>query len=247
MIIIDCKQHSEEWHQVRLGIPTASRFDQLVIAKGEVRTGKMPRKYAHQLIAERLMGVPLESASSGYMQRGSEMEKQAVAYYELERGVETTEVGFILADDRLVGCSPDRLVGDVGGLEIVCPSPAKHIEYLASGIIAEKAMQVQGGMWITQREWWDVLSFHPDMPPLLVRVKRDIDTVVALSEAVDALYATMREAMLAIREQHGVEEHVWYPPSEFQAPLLLAELDEPDTAGGEATAPGPVPAWEVYR
>ena len=245
MIIIDCKQHSEEWHQVRLGIPTASMFHLLVKPKDK-KPSASRAGYAKTLIAERLLGVALESVSTGFMDRGAELEESAVAYYDLDRGLTTTEVGFVLTDDRLAGCSPDRLVGDTGGLEIKCLSPAVHISNMIS-VNPFYLLQVQGCMWITQREWWDLLFFHPDIQSFIVHIPRDIDTVVALSEAVDALYATMREAMLSIRKQHGVEEHVWYPPSEFQAPLLLDKCEEPGTVGGEATAPGPVPAWEAYR
>ena len=39
-------------------------------------------------------------------------------------------------------------------------------------------------MWITQRKWWDFLSYHPSLPPLLIRVERDDEYIKALEAIV---------------------------------------------------------------
>ena len=78
-----------------------------------------------------------------------------------------------------VGCSPDGLVGEDGGIEGKCPNPATHPSYLelVDTPPSEYRWQVQGSMLVTGRPWWDFVSYHPDFPDELqlhvVRVKRD--------------------------------------------------------------------------
>ena len=61
------------------------------------------------------------------MERGLIIEAEAVDWYEFDRDVLTQKVGFITDHDHTVGCSPDRLVGDHGLLEITAPPPHTRI------------------------------------------------------------------------------------------------------------------------
>lgn len=199
MIRLDFPQGSPEWHAARLGVPTASQFGRILTPTGKLSASA--DSYMCELIAERMLGVPLNAASSDFMERGKAMESDAVAWYELQRGMDTEAVGFCLTDDRRAGCSPDRLIGTDGGLEIKCPSPAVHIGYLLDGGISDKYKpQVQGAMWVTGRAWWDTLSYHADLPQALVRVTRDDAYIAALAVEVGAFC----ERMAAACERLGV-------------------------------------------
>lgn len=193
MIRHDFAQGSPEWHAARLGIPTASNFHRILTPTG--RPSASAGAYLHELVAERLLGFPLNTESVDFMERGKALETQAVAWYELQRGLDTEAVGFCTTDDGRAGSSPDRLCGPLGGLEIKCPSPAVHVGYLLAGGISYRYWpQIQGALWITGREWWDTLSFHPDMPQALVRVERDDDYIATLAEAVMAFCERLEEA-----------------------------------------------------
>lgn len=192
MIILDVVQGSPEWLSAREGIPTASRFDE-IITEAKMQLSKSCDKYMHELLAEQL-GHPKEQVSSGYIARGSELEEKAVRYYEMERGVDTEAVGFVLRDDRRVGCSPDRLVGTDGLLEIKCPSPHVHISYLLNDDGIGYKAQCQGQLWLTGRSYIDTLSYSPVMPPALVRQARDEVFIKALAERVDQFLSFMDEA-----------------------------------------------------
>jgi hypothetical protein len=88
-------------------------------------------------------------------------------------------------DTLEAGASPDGLVGESGGLEIKCPMPATHIEYLRDGRLPSKYIQqVQGCLWISGRDWWDFMSYHPKMTPLIIRVYRDEVFIKALESVV---------------------------------------------------------------
>lgn len=197
MIRFDWPQGSEEWVGLRVGRPTASNFDKVLTPKTLKLSGSFTG-YAHQLIAEQILGFPVDSASSGFIERGSIMEKQAVDYYELQRECDTEAVGFILRDDERVGCSPDRFVGSDGLLEIKCPSAAVHVGYLLDTEGIGYKAQVQGQLWICERNYCDTLSYNPEMPAALVRQQRDEKFIAALAAAVEQLLSYIDESKLKL-------------------------------------------------
>lgn len=190
MITLDVQQGTTEWAQARLGIPTASAFGKIITPK-TMKLSAQAEEYAHRLLAEQILGEPLDDATSGFMQRGSLQEQKAVAYYELQQDVETTPVGFILRDDRKVGASPDRLVGTTGLLEVKCPAAHTHIGYLLDEEGIGYRCQVQGQLWIAEREFVDTISYNPFMPTAIVRQHRDEKFIAALATAVDQFLAVM--------------------------------------------------------
>lgn len=177
------EQGSAQWIAARLGLPTASQFSRILTPR-TLKPSASAERYLWELLAERIIGQPANDASTKFMERGKAMEAQAVAFYELQRGVDTRRVGFVTRDDGLVGCSPDRFVGDDGLLEIKCASAAVHVGALLGGVTDEYRAQVQGQLWITGRQWCDLLYFNPEMPPVLTRMERDPEFIAALSQAV---------------------------------------------------------------
>ena len=166
--IFECEQQSDEWFAVRLGKVTASHFSDVLNKK----TGR--KTYMFRLFGERLSGEPYEAYSNKTMDRGSEVEAEAKAYYEALYGV-VEQVGFVELNDN-VGCSPDGLIKD-GLIEIKCPFPSTHARYIINNILpAEYRPQVQGQLWVTGRKWCDFISFDPrvkDRPFWKIRVYRD--------------------------------------------------------------------------
>ena len=183
MRIIDCEQGTKEWLQARLGCPTGSGYAKLITATGTAST--QAETYINQLIAETLTGTIPETYSNEYMQRGTELEPTAREYYEMATGSVVEQVGFCKHDQLKTGVSPDGLVGTDGGIEIKCPAPSTHVAYLRSGKLpATYKQQVMGCLWITNREWWDFVSYHETMPSLIVRVYRDEDYIEKLASQV---------------------------------------------------------------
>lgn len=226
MITLDLQQGSPEWHQARLGIPTASQFHRLVTPKKREPSKAGARSYMLELIAERVIGQALESASTGFMARGTAMEEQAVAYYELQRSVTTEKVGFVLLDDRSAGASPDRLCGPDGGLEIKCPGPPKHIENMLR-LNPDYVMQAQGCMLVTERQWWDIMSYNPDMPPALYRVERDEECMEALRVALEKLAETLLTARADLLDRYGIDTS----PKAVEAPRCALFEPHPTPEG----------------
>jgi hypothetical protein len=183
MRVIECEQGSPEWLQARLGIPSASSYAKLVTTTG--RASAQATAYINQLVAERITGEPTFFQVTDPMQRGMDLEPQARTAYEMETGNLVIQVGFLMHDTLQAGASPDGLIGENGGLEIKCPSAHTHVEYLRDGDLPIKYFQqVQGCLWISGRDWWDFMSYHPKMEPLIVRVFRDEEFIKALECAV---------------------------------------------------------------
>ena len=198
MIILDVVQGSPGWLAARAGIPTASNFDKIVMARGE--RSAQAQKYLYQLAGERLLGAPSETYQNGAMLRGKELEPLARAAYEFISDNPVTEIGFCLDDIKRYGCSPDGLVGVDGLIEIKCPSLSVHVEYLdKGGLPIAYFQQVQGQMLVTGREWCDFFSYYPGLPPLLIRAERDEKflkllekELVVFCEKLDALTKRLR-------------------------------------------------------
>jgi hypothetical protein len=198
--IIDCEQGSDEWRSARCGIPTASRFSE-ILAKGEGRTRA---KYLRELAAERMRGYPEpDSYSNSHMDRGHELETEARALYSMTfANSPVRRVGFI--HNGRAGCSPDSLVGDDGGLEIKSALGHIQVERIARGTVPpEHVAQVQGNIWLAEREWWDFMSYCPDMQPFVIRAVRDDAYIAKLSEAVDAFNDELDALVSSIR---GVDQ-----------------------------------------
>ncbi len=184
MIILDHEQGSPEWLAARLGKPSASMFSKLITATG--KPSSSADGYINQLIAERLRGQSEPFYVTEWMARGTELEPEAREAYEFISGNDVIETGFILDTGFEYGCSPDGLITDKGGLEIKCPAPQTMVSYLRDNQVGVKKywQQIQGCMWISQREWWDFFAYHPEMPHVIVRVERDEDFIAKLAEEV---------------------------------------------------------------
>lgn len=187
-------QGTEEWHQDRMGIPTSSMYA-AVMAKGE---GKTRKAYMVKLAAERLTGKRAESFSNGHTDRGTEQEPYARLSYEALTGNVVQEVGFIHHPVLMTGGSPDGLVDKDGGVEIKSVIPTVQIEtILKGGYPSCHRPQIQGNLWNTGREWWDFISYSPDMPQgldtYIFRVNRDEIYIKELEAEVTKFLAELDE------------------------------------------------------
>lgn len=199
MIIIDVEQGTEKWFDEKMGKPSASRFKDMK-AGGNGATRK---KYVYQKATEILTGKMPEQYSNAHMERGVEQEPEARALYEMTRDVDVVEVGLALLDDKSACASPDGLVGDKGGTEIKSVIPTVHLETFLSGKMPPAHMaQVQGNLWVFEREWWDFISYSPDMtdkPILVYRIGRDEEYIDMLKSEVERFNKDVKEVVEKFR------------------------------------------------
>lgn len=192
--ILECEQGTPEWFQARLGIPTASEFS-TVMAKGE---GKTRRAYMLKLAGEVLTGEPMATYTNSDMERGKLMEDEARSMYAFMNDAELLRVGFLRNGNK--GASPDSLIGDNGGLEI--KSAAAHIQVdrlLKNELPSEHKAQVQGSIWVSDREWWDFTSYCPKLPLFVTKVYRDEAYIKTLADEVDRFNYELADIVAKIK------------------------------------------------
>ena len=197
-------QGSPEWLIERLGHATASEFS-AVCAKGKTPGSEAVtrRAYRIRLASERLTGKPNDSYfANNHMQRGQRQEPFARMAYETRTGLLAVEVPFRRHPTlAYCGASPDGEVETDGTVEVKAVLPHIQIETILGGKCpAEHAKQVQGGLWVTGRQWCDFISYSPDLPGSLslcvYRVARD-EEIIAKIEAEVRLFLEEVDALCA--------------------------------------------------
>lgn len=184
VVINYCEQGTPEWFQVRLGIPTASEFG-TIMAKGRgggVSEGR--RTYMHKLAGERITGEVMDNYTNANMARGQMMEAEARDFYQLITEERLERVGFIRNGD--VGGSPDALIGKKGMLEIKTMFAhlliKAHIEDVTP---SQFVAQIQGNLWVAERDWCDLIIYWPRVPPFIKRIYRDQRYIDRLAEQLE--------------------------------------------------------------
>ena len=170
------EQGTDEWLALRAGCITASSFKSLVTIRGEKTASSTRDTYLNQVIAERLTGKPVDTFKNADMERGNEREGAARDLFAAIMEVDVKEVGFHLHDDYDIGCSPDGLftLESDTGVEIKSPRASTHVRYMRNKKLpVEYVQQVQLSMWLLEVDHYFFCSYHPDLKPLIVEVRRD--------------------------------------------------------------------------
>lgn len=236
MKIIDCKQGTSQWLAARAGIFTASDLDNLITPAWKKRTGETPKTYMLRKIAERCMGMPLEQGGAWATEQGTVLEGEAIPWLEFTYNLEVKRVGFVTSDDGRVGCSPDGLIGDDGGVEIKCPQPTHHLKYLLGGVVPDDYLaQVHGSLYVTGRKWWYFCSYSRQFPPLLIKVERDEGIIAKIDEVIQESLVEFEEKLArvqAMKEAHDA------PIREAGEKLLKEDIERMRVKHGGGMLPG---------
>jgi putative phage-type endonuclease len=199
-------QDDADWIAQRAGKFTASRAGKLM-----ARTKNGPAASRGELLTllavERLTGQCVPTYSNAAMYRGVELEAEARDAYAFATLAVVEECGFIAcADLPNCGASPDGLIGDVGLLEVKCPSNMeKHLDALRSGAHAvEYRWQLQHQLMVTGRQWVDAVSYDPrwpdDLQLAVTRVYRDEDAIKELRAAIVQADAEVEATVSELRD-----------------------------------------------
>lgn len=165
----DMEQGTPEWFAVRSGRLTSSRAgDMMAQPRKGATESVMKRNLRIQLALERITGRPdVDTYSNSDMRRGRELEPIARELYEARKGVFVSTVGFIESTELpWCGASPDGYLDDFTGIiEIKCPKPAIHLDYMRSvGVPSDYKEQVWHSLTITGAMWCDFVSYCPQLP-----------------------------------------------------------------------------------
>lgn len=185
MRIIKCQQGTPEWYEARAGKITASMF---ATARDKYKSGANKgqfkaagKQYAFRIAIERLSGQLLndDSFETYHMRRGHELEPEARARHEEHLKTFVDQTGFVVDDDDWFGASLDGLVGLKGSAEYKAfVAPEKLLPIMMEDDIGDVMDQVQGGLWITGRDWCDFCLYCPALESVgkdfkAIRFERD--------------------------------------------------------------------------
>lgn len=194
----DIEQGSDEWHDIRRGLITASSIGALITTKTmKPASNDTSRGLLAAIVAERITGHTEPSYSSWQMERGHIEEPLARDLYnEHHPGAEAVEMGFMIRNfgGLSLGFSPDGLVNDDGFVEVKSRGQKKQVATVLDGCVPpENRAQIQTGFLVTGRKWCDYISYSNGMHLYTVRVEPDPIWQEALLEAAQAAEKQMAE------------------------------------------------------
>jgi hypothetical protein len=194
----EIEQGSEEWHALRCGILTASEMKHVITGRTlKYADNPASRAYLNELAAQRITGYVEPAYISDDMLRGREDEIAAVLAYG-QHYAPVEKMGFITNDKWgfIIGCSPDGFVSKYGGIE--CKSRRQKHQFstiVAGEVPDEHIIQVQTSLLVTERPWWDYVSYCGGLPMDVIRAKANPDTQLAIEMAAFAFENAIRKQL----------------------------------------------------
>jgi predicted phage-related endonuclease len=187
-------QGDASWLAIKAAKLSGSRFR--AVLDLNKRTGA-PNKPRRDLVAdlrrELQTGVLTAVEPNEYMAHGTRCEPIACALYAFTYDVDVQHAAWLPHPTLdYVGFSPDGLVGDDGMIEIKSPAlEPRHLRTVDSGKCPDDYVaQVQGGLWVTGRQWCEFLSFwEPTHDLCVVRVHRDEQFIQRLADECASVWA----------------------------------------------------------
>lgn len=211
----DLIQGSDEWHQARCGLITASEVKLLLTPTLKRANNDKSRAHLWELAAQRISNYVEPSYVGDDMLRGHEEEFYARQLY-IEHHAPVEEVGFVTnaSFGFTLGCSPDGLVGADGMIE--CKSRRQKyqvqtiVEHWRDGTTPDDyTLQVQTAMLVTDRKWCDLISYSGGLPMIPMRIERDETICAAILEACADAEAKIAE--IVADYHHAVRERGLIP------------------------------------
>ena len=222
--------------------PGATAIAKALAGEPTEEPGAAAIKYAWLIAFETISREPLDDTFVTYaMRRGRDLEPRARMVYEKRTGALVEEVSLIMTDDERFGYSSDGLIDDDGMVEIKCPfacdklgqvwaSPeTAHLEYID---------QINGGLWITGRQWCDLVVYCPWLEPVgkdlfVKRIYRNEDAIAALEADLIGFMRLVDSHLEVLRT----------PKKMSGAPKVASDARPP--TGAPAPSPAPAPAAEL--
>lgn len=201
-IIHDVEQGSDEWHQVRTGILTASEFRHILTPKLKLADNEKTRQHVYEIAAQIINNYTEPSYIGEAMLRGySDEIKARDAYSENYDPVE--EVGFItrVVDGNTLGYSPDG-IGVIGNFGIECKSRIqKHqVQTITDNTVPdEHIIQVQAGIYIAGLDYIDYVSYSGGMPIWVIKSEPIEEYQEAIAESAFKFYEKVNQKI----EEYG--------------------------------------------
>jgi len=158
-------QGSSEWHHLRKGKITGTTL------KSIMGTPKARQDAIYEVLAERLtVGVEADESYENAMDRGTRLEPDAIALFELETNKQVERTGFCEDENNpLIANSPDGYImntNDEEAVEIKCMGGKNHVKMWLENKIPDdyKWQKVQYFVVNPKLKKLYFVGYNPDIP-----------------------------------------------------------------------------------
>ena len=212
----DILQGSEEWYAIRCGLLTASEMKHIITPKKlEYAENDKEKTHLYELLAQRINKYVEPTYVGDDMLRGQSEESYARETYH-EKYAKVEICGFVTNDKWgfTLGCSPDGLVGTEGGIE--CKGRRQKFQtetIIADAMPDEFKIQVQAALLITERPWWEFISYCGGMPMYTKRILPDKMVQDAIVAAATIFHGKL-DKMLALYAERLADTNMRLIPTE---------------------------------
>lgn len=197
----DLIQGSDEWLQQRCGLLTASEMKLVLTHTLKMANNDKLRAHVYEIAAQRITGYVEPHYVGDDMIRGHDDEIEARDLYE-KNFAPVKQTGFVTNDKLgfIIGCSPDGLVGDDGGIECKSRRQKFQIQTIARAEMPDDfVIQVQTELFVTERQWFDFVSYSGGLPMAVIRIEPDPEYQQAIAEAATQFEARVNEVIADFR------------------------------------------------
>lgn len=230
------QQRTEDWYRIRAGRITGSRFAR-VMAQPE---SKVYKDLIDQLAEERRKGICLDSSyMTPAMRWGVRYEHDARLWYSTKRRRPVQQVSFVVHPKYdYIGVSPDGIVLPNGLVEIKCPQKRTFEDIKATKKVPSRyRWQIQGQLWVCEKEWLDFVCFYPPTQGICIRVRPDPNDFDRLDERCRRAHREVEGRLRRYRQGTVAQDRAPFLPN-------AANEQQYDPASG-ASSPDRqgVPVW----
>lgn len=201
MIKKDVEQGSDEWFHLRKGKITGTTL------KAIMGTPKARQDALYEYIAERLtVGVEADTSYENAMDRGTRLEPDAIAMFELETGLQVERTGLCLDEENPnIANSPDGLIAEREdeAVEAKCMGGKNHVKmWLTNQVPEEYHWQVVQYFNVNKKlRKLYFIGYNPDIavhPLHIIEVYRDqIESDITKSKTSQEIFLQEAEAILS--------------------------------------------------
>jgi len=196
MYYYDIQQNTDEWFDIKRGKFSASTAADLLMSPST----KGYQNLINKIVFEHITGETAESFKSDWMDRGNELEPEAIAQYEKQTFNKVNRVGYVEMNDW-VGCSPDGLISNNGLIQVKCPKWNTQIEYyFSSKVPSEYNKQCQFELMVTDREYNILYIYHPKLKPIIHHIERDEEIIKQILDKLNESVELVEQRIAKLTE-----------------------------------------------
>lgn len=211
MVFNQTESEEIDWRKQRLGMITGSQFGKLICKSKKDKSYTISKSITaenliYKIAWERLLksgnisnGLGRLDISSKSIEHGNDYEGEAIKKYTERTGRNVISECMFIKKDDWIGGTPDGFIDDDGIIEVKCPyNGGNHLKSLLTQTIynSDYEYQIQGYLWVTDRQWCDFVTYDPDLIEGLqlniIRVERDNEMIESISDIMEEVKNKIR-------------------------------------------------------